>query len=449
MIGSGVCLEPAQVAEAFAQGGMAVVESAVDRCGGGVAQVVFVQLEQGVAEGIRAVVCVVRGEGVRLVFVLSRDGMGEGVDPEEHGAAEEVEHEKGRRDGVLCEAESLIEPRRIGQQKQGEESGEHAQCREHQCLRDMPQLIVSDLVCEHGFEFIVGELVDQRIEEDDLAKAAEAGEEGVGVRASPAAVHDLNGRGLESGPIGQGEQPFSQGAVGQGGELVEEGQNQNGRQDEHGQLEQEDDTPCPEPPRKGCPAGQEEDESGQRQTEQDPQKQDLDMVGDPEAEGCFVEAEALFEAKLRIPIQRQVRDGEDDGDGQEKTCVGPDPGAPEGDVLLICVGQDSGEDDDEQDDCAPAILDEAEPAFRVGVCERFGERLAVQSVSDLCGGSHPVQPGMSKVDSLQQGLRRPAQEDEQGSDDQDGIHEEGLAWESGQSARICSMALISSGVNAN
>ena len=82
-------------------------------------------------------------------------------------------------------------------------------------------LEVADFVGEHRFEFRPGELLDQRVEEDDFPISSEAGEERVLVTRAFAAVHDLEVSGVKIRPASQREQAFAQTAFGQRCEFVE------------------------------------------------------------------------------------------------------------------------------------------------------------------------------------------------------------------------------------
>ena len=70
----------------------------------------------------------------------------------------------------------------------------------------------------------------------NFSKAAEAGEEGVGVARAFAAVHYLDAPGPKASPLRQGQQPLAQAALGERGELVEERQDQDGGQQGDQQL---------------------------------------------------------------------------------------------------------------------------------------------------------------------------------------------------------------------
>ena len=86
---------------------------------------------------------------------------------------------------------------------------------------------------------------DQRVEQHDLAEAAEAGEESVRVPRPFAAVHDLDAPGAEAGSLRQRQEPVAQAAVGQRRELVEQRQDQHRREHKHQQLKTEQRAPTP------------------------------------------------------------------------------------------------------------------------------------------------------------------------------------------------------------
>ena len=85
----------------------------------------------------------------------------------------------------------------------------------------MLSLVVPDFVREHRFQFQLGQLLDQRVEQDDFPETSETGKERVRVARPLAAVHHLNGSGGEPGSFAQAEQAFAQGTLRQRRQFVE------------------------------------------------------------------------------------------------------------------------------------------------------------------------------------------------------------------------------------
>jgi hypothetical protein len=121
-----------------------------------------------------------------------------------------------------------------------------------------------------------------------------------------AAVHDLNAAGAETGAGGEFEQAFPQSTFRQWGELVEQGQDEDGRQNRHQELKDEQGGPGPEPPPGTGPGDEFENEDQKRIAQHESQEQSLQAVEPPKALGGSVKSEPLFEAELGVPVQRQV-----------------------------------------------------------------------------------------------------------------------------------------------
>ena len=82
---------------------------------------------------------------------------------------------------------------------------------------------MADLMSQHGFEFLVVKLFNQRVKQGDLSPLAQAGEKGIGMFGSSTAVHYLNSGVDETGALCQSIQPVFQLTVGQRGELLNSG----------------------------------------------------------------------------------------------------------------------------------------------------------------------------------------------------------------------------------
>ena len=63
----------------------------------------------------------------------------------------------------------------------------------------MPEFEMANLMSQHGFEFLVFKLFNQRVKQGDLSPLAQAGEKGIGMFGSSTAVHHLNSGVDETG----------------------------------------------------------------------------------------------------------------------------------------------------------------------------------------------------------------------------------------------------------
>src|ERR1043165_7624002 len=107
----------------------------------------------------------------------------------------------------------------------------------------MPLLIMANFMSEHRFQFGLEELLHEGVEEHDFAPATESGKKCIGVFRSFAAVHDLDIPCVKAGSLTQGQQTLSQRSGWERGELVEEGHNDRGCQDQHQELKGHDSCP--------------------------------------------------------------------------------------------------------------------------------------------------------------------------------------------------------------
>ena len=208
---------------------------------------ILVQLAQRADQRAR-LVHDLRGEGVRLVFVAPRPPVRQRREPERDHARQQPEQQQRRHDAARLKAEAPIKPFLLREQRDQPEPRQRTQRRDRQHLGDVLLLEVADFVRQHRLQLRLGQLLDQRVEQHDLAEAAEAGEERVRVPGAFAAVHDLDAPGAEAGALGQLQQPLAQAAFGQRREFVEQRQDQHRRQHEHQQLKPEQRAPGPQPP---------------------------------------------------------------------------------------------------------------------------------------------------------------------------------------------------------
>ena len=94
---------------------------------------------------------------------------------------------------------------------------------------DVPEDVVADLVGEDDFDLVGGELVQQRIAQEDAAGAAQSGQHGVGLHGLVAEGHAVDALDRQAGARGQPADPRGQFGVVEPLDLVEQ------RQDQHRQ----------------------------------------------------------------------------------------------------------------------------------------------------------------------------------------------------------------------
>ena len=153
-------------------------------------------------------------------------------------------------------------------------------------------------MCHDRFHFWFRQLSDQRVKQHNFAKSAEAGEKRVGMPRASAAVHQLNAPGPESGSLRQIQQSIPQSALGQRGQSVEQGQDQDGRQHAQDQLNRDDRAPIPQPPPLARPCDHLQEQHQQRITQNQGQQQDFEPVKPPGSLGRGIESEFLFQPEL-------------------------------------------------------------------------------------------------------------------------------------------------------
>ena len=133
-----------------------------------------------------------RGEGVRLELVPARVQRRQRPQHErEHRQREEEQDRARRRAGPATPARRG--PRRTtaaaaSHARSARNASDHAADHSH-ALQHVLQLEVTELVREHRLDLVRREALEQRVEEHDALRAAEAGEVRVAVARAPRAVH--------------------------------------------------------------------------------------------------------------------------------------------------------------------------------------------------------------------------------------------------------------------
>ena len=105
-----------------------------------------------------------------------------------------------------------------------------------------------DFMRKHRFQFRLGKLGYQCVEQDDFAKMSEPGEESIGVMRPLAAVHYFDAAGWKICAPRQGEETLAQRALRQRREFVEKWHDHRRGDQQQNQLEHDHDYRCPNPP---------------------------------------------------------------------------------------------------------------------------------------------------------------------------------------------------------
>ena len=162
---------------------------------------------------------------------------------------------------------------------------------------------MAELVGQHGLDLVAVQARQQRVEEDNAARAAEAGEVGVAVRGTARAVHHEQTVEREAAALRQALDASGQIGIGQGRELVEQRGDEHRIDDEQRQVEHHPEAPGPGPPVRAGAAHQPQHGGGQRQPQHGRHQQALERVRH-EQPGCHaVETETGFQSEL--PPQRE------------------------------------------------------------------------------------------------------------------------------------------------
>ena len=112
----------------------------------------------------------------------------------------------------------------------------------------MPELEVSELVREHGLDFVDVQPRQQSVEEHDASRRTEAGEIRVAVAGALRSIHDEQPLGREFAALEQTLDTIADAGVGQWFELVEQRCDQHRIKRQHQQLKCDPRDPRIEPP---------------------------------------------------------------------------------------------------------------------------------------------------------------------------------------------------------
>ena len=237
------------------------------------------------------------------------------------------------------------------------------------------------------------------------------------------AVDHLDRPRLEAGAVAQGQQALPQRALRQGGELVEQGEDELGIEDEHQQLEPEEQGEAPEPPRGAHPAHQREQRPQQREPQQEHQHQTLQLVRHPQLRGRLVEAEPLLEPELLPPLEGQRGDGQEHAREQHKQRVVPRGVRPAPHRRLIeQQGEDPAEQGERQHQGIEHLRQHAEARPGQGVVHRPAVGVRVHRRGHGRRGARGVPTHLRAVQGGQREGGGEAQGQQAEGDPEDGNH---------------------------
>ena len=202
----------------------------------------------------------------------------------------------------------------------------------------------------------------------------------------------------------------------QWGEFVEQGHDQNRRNDHHDELESGQTNPRPKPPARAQPARQLQNHNQQRTAQRQAQQQTLRPVQPPKGGGGGIEAEPLLQLKLSVPFKRQIRGRQEHSHRQEKSRSGPYRGA--GGLLKNAVKprEHAAEEGDGENQGAPSQIDHFEAALGQGISDRFGVSFGCDRVGE--SGRNRVGMGLNMllVEPFERHLREPFGHDQNAAD---------------------------------
>ena len=352
---------------------MRIVEGRVQRVRGEGGGVVLVHLDQGRHQV--ATIGMPGSEGVGFELVLARGDRGQRRQREGEHRQHQYEQDQGHAVvGGVHEgqhAQARIEPGlalQVAEQGQeGQRHGEH----HGDALDDVAQLEVAQFVRQHGLDLLRLETRQQGVEEHDALGAAEAREIGVAVGAALAAVHHEQAARREADARHQALDALLEAGVFERGELVEHRRDHARVDRNHEQLEPAPHQPGIEPPQVARLVHQGEHHPQQRQADDGADDRALDEVGEPQAGRHLVEAEALFQHELAVPVQRQVEQAGDDAEGHHQRQLVPQSRPGEGQQGQRQQLQAAQQGEADQDRAAPQHAHQAEAGLGDGIVGRF------------------------------------------------------------------------------
>lgn len=287
---------------------MGVIEDDAELVGGGVGEVVGGEFAEGGGEGFRGAGGL-GGVGVGLELVFAGPGVGEDGEEFRGGLEQDGEKNQSGVGGDVRYPEGIVELAGegalwIGGEADEEEDERHLEDADGEALADVAEAEMADLMGEDGEQLGGGGFFREGVEEGDFLVFPEAGEVGVGLGGALRSVDFIDAFERESAFDAEGMDRVLEGAVGHGGELVEERQDEGRGEIGEDELERGDKGPCPEPCVWDC-IEDPEDAGGERQAEDGGESEAFDPVRNEGGGGGFVETEFLLDDEGLVPIEGQ------------------------------------------------------------------------------------------------------------------------------------------------
>ncbi len=185
--------------------------------------------------------------------------------------------------------------------------------------------VVPQLVGEHGLHLARREAREQRVEEYDSLRGAEAREIGVAVRRALRAVHHVEAVRAEAAAREQRLDSILERRVRERREPVEEGRDERRVDHQDGEVERHPGDPHVQPPMLAHRLHQPQHEQDERHPERKTERGLARQIGDEQRRRHAVEAEPRLDHERAVDRQRQFEHREQQGDGDHQRHAVPQP----------------------------------------------------------------------------------------------------------------------------
>src|SRR5215216_2823996 len=162
----------------FEQGGMRVIKTAVERMRSEIAKILFAQIAQCSNEWLRLSHCCTR-KCVRFVLETARPDVNDRRNPKSYRPCQQREQQHRRNDirggkaSLMLETERLIKPLLTRQPRDHSKRQKDAGDGKAEQLQHVALFVMANFMCQHGFQFRLGELRDKCVEQDAFSKTSE------------------------------------------------------------------------------------------------------------------------------------------------------------------------------------------------------------------------------------------------------------------------------------
>src|SRR5439155_16601156 len=128
---------------------------------------------------------------------------------------------RGCKAWLIFKTKRAIKPLLMRQPRDHRERYKDASNGKPQQLYYVAFFVMTNFMCQHGFQFRLAQLCNECVKQYDFSKATEPGEEGVGVARTFAAIHHLDAARWKVGALRQCKEALAQGSFRQRCEPVE------------------------------------------------------------------------------------------------------------------------------------------------------------------------------------------------------------------------------------